>query len=74
MKMSVSSKSKRIQRVRESTSQIEAFTSNVAVKQNLTMSDLLNFVKVRNESFVSVQVCDEAGGFVFYDRNSENST
>ena len=36
------------------------------------MNDLLNFVKVRNESFVSVQVCDEEGGFVFYDRNTEN--
>jgi len=38
----------------------------------LTLDDLMTFIRIRNESFITVQICDENGHFFIYDRNTEN--
>ena len=38
----------------------------------LTIDDLMQFIKNRNENYATVQVCDENGEFFIIDRNTEN--
>ena len=41
-------------------------------QSSLMIEDLLQFIRNRNDNYVTVQICDEDGDFFIIDRNSEN--